>query len=102
MAVHWHLHRGLPYRDVEELPAECGIDVDQVKVYRGVQQFSQLLADAARFARHSPGDQWFVDDTYVWPRRWCRANEDPARRAGRHRPSRPGGDGLWSERRKFR
>jgi len=24
-----------------------------------------LLADAARFARHSPGDRWFVDETYV-------------------------------------
>ena len=21
--------------------------------------------DAARFARHSPGDRWFVDETYV-------------------------------------
>jgi transposase-like protein len=24
-----------------------------------------LLADAARFARHTPGDRWFVDETYV-------------------------------------
>jgi IS6 family transposase len=24
-----------------------------------------LLADAARFARRSPGDRWFVDETYV-------------------------------------
>jgi transposase-like protein len=24
-----------------------------------------LLADAARFARHSPGDRWLVDETYV-------------------------------------
>jgi IS6 family transposase len=24
-----------------------------------------VLADAARFARHSPGDRWFVDETYV-------------------------------------
>jgi len=24
-----------------------------------------LLADAARFARCSPGDRWFVDETYV-------------------------------------
>jgi transposase-like protein len=23
------------------------------------------LADAARFARHAPGDRWFVDETYV-------------------------------------
>ena len=24
-----------------------------------------MFADAARFARHSPGDRWFVDETYV-------------------------------------
>ncbi len=31
----------------------------------GVQRFTPLLADAARFARHSPGDRWYVDETYV-------------------------------------
>jgi transposase-like protein len=30
-----------------------------------VQRFAPLLADAARFARHSPGDRWFLDETYV-------------------------------------
>jgi transposase-like protein len=30
-----------------------------------VQRFAPLLADAASFARHSPGDRWFVDETYV-------------------------------------
>jgi transposase-like protein len=30
-----------------------------------VQRFTPLLTDAARFARHSPGDRWFVDETYV-------------------------------------
>jgi IS6 family transposase len=56
---------GLSYRDVEELLAERGIEVDHVTVYRWVQRFTPLLADAARFTRHSPGDRWFVDETYV-------------------------------------
>jgi transposase-like protein len=30
-----------------------------------VQRFTPLLADAARFARHAPGDRWFVDETHV-------------------------------------
>jgi transposase-like protein len=30
-----------------------------------VQRFTPLLADAARFCRHSPGDRWLVDETYV-------------------------------------
>jgi trans-aconitate methyltransferase len=31
--------------------------------HRTVARFTPLLADAARFARHSPGDRWHVDET---------------------------------------
>jgi len=65
VAVRWYLRYGLSYRDVEELLAERGIQVDHVSVYRWVQRFTPLLADAARFTRHTPGDRWFVDETYV-------------------------------------
>ena len=65
VAVRWYLRYGLSYRDVEELLAERGIEVDHVTVYRWVQRFTPLLADAARFTQHSPGDRWFVDETYV-------------------------------------
>jgi transposase-like protein len=34
-------------------------------VHRWVQRFTPVLANAARFAGHSPGDRWFVDETYV-------------------------------------
>jgi transposase-like protein len=36
-----------------------------VTVFRWVQRCTPLLADAARFGRHSPGDRWFVDETCV-------------------------------------
>jgi hypothetical protein len=36
------------------------IEVDHVTVYRWVQRFTPLLADAAPFSRHSPGDRWFA------------------------------------------
>jgi transposase-like protein len=65
LAVRWYLRFGLSYRDVEELLAERGIDVDYVTVHRWVQRFSPLLADAARFGRHRVGDRWHVDETYV-------------------------------------
>ena len=65
VAVRWYLRYGLSYRDVEELLAERGIEVDHVTVYRWVQRFTPLLIDAARFTRHSPGSRWFVDETYV-------------------------------------
>jgi transposase-like protein len=65
VAVRWYLRFNLSYRDVEELLVERGIEVDHVTVYRWVQRFTPLLADAARFARHAPGDRWHVDETYV-------------------------------------
>jgi transposase-like protein len=39
VAVRWYLRYGLSYRDVEELLAERGVDVDHVTVYRWVQRF---------------------------------------------------------------
>ena len=65
VAVRWYLRYSLSYRDVEELLAERGIEVDHVTVYRWVQRFTPLLIDAARPCRHAPGDRWFVDETYV-------------------------------------
>jgi transposase, IS6 family len=65
VAVRWYLRYGLSYRDVEELLAERGIEVDHVTVYRWVQTFTPEFIDAARPARHVAGDRWFVDETYV-------------------------------------
>ena len=65
VAVRWYLRFNLSYRDVEELLVERGVEVDHVTVYRWVQRFTPLLAEAARFSRHSPSDRWHVDETYV-------------------------------------
>src|SRR5258705_9152981 len=65
VAVRWYLRYGLSYRDVEELLVERGVEVDHLTVFRWVQRFTPLLADAARFSRHPPGDRWFVDETYI-------------------------------------
>ncbi len=65
LAVRWYLRYGLSYRDVEELLAERGITVDHVSIFRWVQRFTPLLAEAARPCRHRVGDRWWVDETYV-------------------------------------
>jgi transposase-like protein len=65
VAVRWYLRYGLSYRDVEELLAERGVDVDHVTVYRWVQRFTPEFVETARTRRHVPGDRWFVDETYV-------------------------------------
>jgi transposase, IS6 family len=63
LAVRWYLRFGLSYRHVEELLAECGIEADHVTIYRWVQRFTPLLADAVRPCRHAVGDRWHVDET---------------------------------------
>ena len=62
VAVRWYLRYALSYRDVEELVAERGIEVDHVTVYRWVQRFTP--ADRRRTALPTrPGNRWFVDET---------------------------------------
>ncbi len=65
LAVRWYLRFGLSYRDVEELLAERGIEVDHVTVYRWVQRFAPEFAQAARARQHVVGDRWHVDETYL-------------------------------------
>jgi hypothetical protein len=65
LAVRWYLRYRLSCRDLEELLAERGIDVDHVTLFRWVQRFTPLLVDAARPCRHAASGRWFVDETYV-------------------------------------
>src|SRR5215472_1136686 len=65
VAVRWYLRYSLSYRDVEELLAERGIEVDHVTIYRWVQTFTPEFIAAVGPARHVAGDRWFVDETYV-------------------------------------
>ena len=53
LALCWYLRFGLSYRDVEELLAERGIEVDHVTLYRWVQRFTPILADAPGPCRHA-------------------------------------------------
>src|SRR6266508_1033244 len=80
LAVRWYLRFSLSYRDVEELLAERGVEVDHVTVYRWVVRFTPLLAEAARPCRHAVGGHWRyvyraidqfgqVIDVFVSPRR---------------------------------
>jgi transposase-like protein len=47
------------------LLADRGIEVDHTSVYRWVQRFTPLLAEAARPCRHAVGTRWEVDETYT-------------------------------------
>ena len=41
LAVRWYLRFGLSYRDVEELLAERGVEVDHTTIFRWVQRFTR-------------------------------------------------------------
>ena len=45
LAVRWYLRYGLSCRDVEELLAERGIEVDHVTLFRWVHHFTPLLIE---------------------------------------------------------
>jgi transposase-like protein len=56
VAVRWYLRYGLSYRDVEELLAVRGVDVDHVTVYRPVG--ATVHAGVRRGARAAPARPW--------------------------------------------
>jgi transposase-like protein len=53
IAVRWHLRYRLCHRDVEELLAERGIEVDHITSYRWVPTFTPELIDPARASRRA-------------------------------------------------
>jgi transposase-like protein len=63
LAVRWYLRFNLSYRDLKELLAERGIEVDHTTIDRWFQRFTPLLADAAPPSRHAVGGRWQVDET---------------------------------------
>ncbi len=65
LAVRWYLRFGLSYRDVEELLAERGIEVDHVSIYRWVQRFAPEFVEGRQSPSARRGDRWHVDETYM-------------------------------------
>jgi len=73
LAVRWYCRYPLSYRDVRDLMAERGIEVDAATIYRWVQKFGPEIRKRA-YGRHRSwrGLQWHVDETYVRVNgRWC-------------------------------
>jgi transposase-like protein len=48
LAVRWYLRYGLSYRDIEELQAERGVEVDHVTIYRWVRRFTLRVPKTRR------------------------------------------------------
>lgn len=65
LAVRWYLRYSLSLRDVEELLAERGLEVDHTTIWRWVQRYAPELQQRLRSHRQPTNDSWRVDETYV-------------------------------------
>ena len=65
LAVRWYLRYSLSLRDVEELLAERGLEVDHTTIWRWVQRYAPELEQRLRSHRQPTNDSWRVDETYV-------------------------------------
>lgn len=63
--IRWYLRYKLSYRDIEELIAERGIEVDHSTVNRWVVNYAPLLAAQAQHYKRNVGVSWRFDGTYI-------------------------------------
>jgi len=64
--IRWYLAYPLSYRNLEEMMAERGVEVDHSSIYRWVQKFSPKLEAAFRQSKKRPvGMSWRIDETYI-------------------------------------
>ena len=64
-AVRWYLRFAVSFRDLEEMLAERGVQVDHVSLHRWVQRFAPEIERRVRPHLRSPGRTWHVDETYI-------------------------------------
>src|SRR3981081_1289665 len=64
-AIWLYLRFTLSYRDVEELPAERGLEVSYETVRRWVLKFGPGFARRLRRSRPRPSDRWHLDEMVV-------------------------------------
>ncbi len=63
--VRWYLSYKLSYRDLEEMSAERGLEVDHTTIYRWVIKFTPELEKPVRRLKRPAGKSWKLDETYI-------------------------------------
>lgn len=64
-AVFFYVRYGVSYRDLEEIMAERGVDVDHATLNRWVVKFSPSIAARAQSKKRSTTETWRMDETYI-------------------------------------
>src|SRR5512139_308099 len=73
LCVRWYLAYPLSYRNLEEMMAERGVEVDHSNLYRWVQKFTPPLEAAFRKGKKGTvGTSWRMDETYIKLKGQCK------------------------------
>ncbi|MGF6735852.1 transposase-like protein [Paraburkholderia youngii] len=65
LCVRWYVAYSLSLRNLEEMMAERGIEVDHSSVHRWVIKLRPVFEKALRKRKRPVGKSWRVDETYV-------------------------------------
>ncbi|UIF88077.1 IS6 family transposase (plasmid) [Cupriavidus necator] len=65
LCVRWYVAYSLSLRDLEEMMAERGIEVDHSTVHRWVIKLLPMLEKAFRRRQRPVGNSWRMDETYI-------------------------------------
>src|SRR6202158_727050 len=63
--VRWHVAYTISYRQLEEMMAERGVEVDHSSLNRWVLKYTPLLEMAFRQRKRLVGISWRLDETYI-------------------------------------
>ncbi len=64
-AVYFYVRYAVSYRDLEEIMAERGVDVDHATLNSWVVKYSPLIAEQAQKRKCQTANSWRMDETYV-------------------------------------
>jgi putative transposase len=64
-AVYFYVRFAVSYRDLEEIMAERGVDVDHATLNRWVEKYSSAIALQSHRRKAQTGLSWRMDETYV-------------------------------------
>jgi len=71
LCVRWYLAYGLSLRNLEEMMAERGIEVDHATIHRWTIHYAPLLLEQFNRRKCPVTGKWHVDETYIKVRgRW--------------------------------
>jgi transposase, IS6 family len=63
--MRWYLRYCLSYRELEEMMAERGLNLDHTTIYRWVQKYAPELEQRCKPHLKQTNDSWRVCETYI-------------------------------------